>query len=95
MIDTVMIFPAIESGNAYTIAGLSGVANSSGTYVYTKNSPATGLISYDDSVIGSGFSAQLSCSSDQATRCFIHGIIMAAVAKEKHPANWQGVFCVL
>lgn len=51
--------PAL-GGNTYTIVGLSGVANSSGTYAFSQNSMTTAYISYDDSLIGNGFSAQLS-----------------------------------
>ncbi len=51
--------PAL-SGNTYTTLGLSGVASSAGTYAYNQNSASTAYISYDDSLVGSGYSAQLS-----------------------------------
>ncbi len=53
-------FLPASSGNTYSIVGISGVANSSGTYSYTQNSSTTGYIAYDDSLVGLGFTAQLS-----------------------------------
>jgi hypothetical protein len=54
------LFLPASSGNTYNVFGISGVVSSSGTYLYSRNSPKTGSITYDDSVVGLGFSAQLS-----------------------------------
>jgi len=62
--------PAL-SGDAYTIVGRSGVANSAGTLSYTQNSPMTGIISFTDSVTGSGFSSQLSFDSETSGTAFL------------------------
>jgi len=56
-------FLPADSGNAYSIVGLVNVANSSGTYSYTRNSTTTGYISYNDSIGGAGFTSQLSFDS--------------------------------
>lgn len=48
------------SGNGYRVNGISGVANSSGTYSYTQSSATTGVMTFTDSVVGAGFSQQLS-----------------------------------
>jgi len=54
-------FKPAATGNAYNIVRISGsVVDSSGTYAYTQNSATTAYIAYDDSVVGSGFTAQLS-----------------------------------
>ena len=54
-------FKPAASGNAYSIIRISGsVVNSSGTYAYTQNSAATAYIAYDDSIVGPGYTAQLS-----------------------------------
>lgn len=64
-------FLPAASGNSYNVVGISGVANSSGTYSYTKNSAMTGYISYDDSVSGPGFTSQLSCDSSTTGTIFL------------------------
>jgi len=57
-------FVAAASGDTYEIIALSGdVGNSSGTYSYSQNSAYTGLIAFNDSVIGQGLSSQLSFDS--------------------------------
>jgi len=54
-------FKPAATGNAYNIVRISGsVVDSSGTYAYTQNSATTAYIAYDDSIVGSGFTAQLS-----------------------------------
>jgi hypothetical protein len=54
-------FLPASSGSAYNIVRISGsVADSSGTYAYTQNSATTGYIAYDDSLVGTGYTAQLS-----------------------------------
>jgi hypothetical protein len=64
-------FLPAASGSAYTIVGISGVANSSGTYSYTRNSTTTGYISYDDSLGGSGFTDTLSFDSATTGTLFL------------------------
>jgi alpha-tubulin suppressor-like RCC1 family protein len=59
------------SGNTYSIVGRSGVADSSGSYSYIQNSPMTGIISFTDSKIGSGFSSQLSFDSETSGTIFL------------------------
>ena len=54
-------FLPASSGNTYNIVALSGnVVDSSGTYSYSQNSATTGFLSYDDSLVGSGYTGQLS-----------------------------------
>ena len=49
------------SGNSYSVKALSGsVMNSSGTYAYSATSPTTGVITFDDSLLGAGSTDQLS-----------------------------------
>ena len=54
-------FLPAASGNTYSIVRISGsVVNSSGTYAYTQNSATTAYLAYDDSIVGPGYTAQLS-----------------------------------
>ena len=53
-------FLPAASGNTYSIIGLSGFPNSTGNYSYTQNSTMTGIISFNDSITGTGLSSQLS-----------------------------------
>lgn len=54
-------FLPASSGSTYNIVKISGsVVDSSGTYAYTQNSGTTAYIAYDDSIVGTGFTAQLS-----------------------------------
>ena len=65
-------FQPATSWNTYTITALSGdVLNSSGTYSYTKDSANTGLISFDDVVVGHGLSLQLSFDSVSTGTVFL------------------------
>ncbi|MEO5802808.1 MAG: hypothetical protein ABIR24_04705 [Verrucomicrobiota bacterium] len=59
------------SGNAYTIVGRSGVADSLGSCSYIRNSPMTGMISFTDSVTGSGLSSELSFDSETSGTAFL------------------------
>lgn len=56
-------FLPASSGTTYSIVGGPGVSSGSGTYSYTRNSTTTGYLSYNDSVLGSGFTSQLSFDS--------------------------------
>jgi len=65
-------FQPATSWNTYTITALSGdVLNSSGTYSYTKDSANTGLMSFDDVVVGHGLSLQLSFDSVSTGTVFL------------------------
>jgi hypothetical protein len=64
------LLPA-ASGNAYNVIGIVGVADSSGTYSYTKNSATTGYLTYTDSVSGPGFTSQLSFDSATTGTVFL------------------------
>lgn len=64
-------FLPADSGNAYSIVGLVNVANSSGTYSYTRNSTMTGYINYNDSIGGAGFTSQLSFDSATSGTVFL------------------------
>ncbi len=64
-------FLPAASGNTYNVVGIVGVANSSGTYSYTRIPTAAGYISYDDSVTGPGFTSQLSCDSATSGTVFL------------------------
>ncbi|PAW76968.1 MAG: hypothetical protein B9S33_20500 [Pedosphaera sp. Tous-C6FEB] len=64
-------FLPASSGSTYNIVGISGVANSSGTYSYTRNSTMTGYISYNDSIGGSGFTDTLSFDSATTGTLFL------------------------
>jgi len=65
-------FQPAASGNTYTSTALSGdVVNSSGTYSYTQTSAYTGLISFDDAVVGPGLSLQLSFDSATTGTVFL------------------------
>jgi hypothetical protein len=66
--------PAI-SDDAYTIIGRSGVADSSGNCSYTQNSTMTGIISFTDSITGSGFSSQLSFESETSGTMFLRQLV--------------------
>ena len=64
-------FLPASSGSTYNIVGISGVANSSGTYSYSRNSTMTGYISYNDSIGGSGFTDTLSFDSATTGTLFL------------------------
>ena len=64
-------FLPAASGNSYNVVGIVGVANSSGTYTYTKNSAFTGYVSYTDSDTGPGFTSQLSFDSATTGSVFL------------------------
>jgi hypothetical protein len=51
------------TGNTYAVHGIVGVADSAGTYTYTKNSATTALVAISDDMVGQGSIAQLSFDS--------------------------------
>jgi uncharacterized delta-60 repeat protein len=60
-------------GDSYRIVGLSGVSDSSGSYVYSRNSESTGLFTFNDSVAGPGMASQLSFITDLSGTVFLRG----------------------
>jgi hypothetical protein len=65
-------FLPAASGSTFSVVALSGtVGNSSGTYSYSKNSEYTGIISFTDSILGSGFASQLSFDSPTTGTLFL------------------------
>ncbi len=64
-------FLPAASGNTYNVVGISGVANSSGTYSYTRIPTTSGYISYNDSIGGSGFTDTLSFDSSTTGTLFL------------------------
>ncbi|MEN9573867.1 MAG: hypothetical protein RL514_1722 [Verrucomicrobiota bacterium] len=64
-------FLPAASGSAYAIDGSPPVADSSGTYSYTRIPTMSGYIAYDDSLGGSGFTDTLSFDSATTGTLFL------------------------
>lgn len=58
-------------GNGYKVVGITGIPNSFGTYSYTQASPTTGVISFNDSVVGSGVTQQMSFDTESSGSAYM------------------------